>query len=98
MKGDATASWHVETTRGWRDERGHNLVVFWVQLELTDKVTAMVVARIERNPEQLCVQKDELHVVSDVVQKEVRTLGHCKDLQAKLVHPSVSVLGGPKQF
>jgi len=42
-------------TRGWRDERRHNFVVFRVQTESTGKVVAMVVARIERKPENFCV-------------------------------------------
>ena len=50
-RGYATTSWHDEVTRGWRDERRHNFVVFRVQTESTDKVVAMVVARIEQKPE-----------------------------------------------
>jgi hypothetical protein len=46
-RGDATTSWHNKVTRGQHDERGHNLVVFRVQIESTGKVAAMVVARIE---------------------------------------------------
>ena len=37
-------------------------------------------------------------VVSDVAQKGIRTLGHRKDQQAKLAHPFIRVLGGPKKF
>ena len=46
-RGDATISWHNKVTQGRHDERGHNLVVFRVQIESTGKVAAMVVARIE---------------------------------------------------
>ena len=46
-RGHATTSWHDEVTRGRRDERRHNLVVFRVQTESTGKVAAMVVAHIE---------------------------------------------------
>ena len=46
-----TTSWHNEVTRGRHDERQHNLIVFWVQTESTGKVAAMVIARIEQNPE-----------------------------------------------
>jgi hypothetical protein len=38
-------------TRGRRDKRRHNLVVFQVQTESTGKVAAMVVARIDQKPE-----------------------------------------------
>ena len=83
--------------RGRRDKRRHNLIAVCLQTESTGKVAAMVVARIERNPEQLCVE-DESQVVSDVVQKGVRTLIHCKILRAKLEHLFVRVLEGPDQF
>jgi hypothetical protein len=71
-RGNATTSWHDEVTRGRRDERQHNLVVLQVQTESTDKVTAMVVARIERKPEQLCTG-DEFKEVGYVVQKGLRS-------------------------
>ena len=54
-RGDATTSWQDKVTRGRRDERQHNLVVFRVQTESTGKVAAMVVAQIERKPENYCV-------------------------------------------
>ena len=44
------SSWHNELMRGWRDERQHNLVVFWAQTESSGKVAAVVVACIERKP------------------------------------------------
>jgi hypothetical protein len=96
-RGNATTSWHDEVTRGRCDERRHNLVVFPVQMESNGKVVAMVVAHIERKPDFFFIW-DESQVVSDVVQKGIRTLGHHKDQQAKLAHPFVRVLGGPKQF
>jgi hypothetical protein len=57
----------------------------------------MVVACIEQKPERICIG-DESQVVSDVAQKGIRTLGHRKDQQAKLAHPFIRVLGGPKKF
>ena len=50
-RGYATTSWHDKVTRGRCNERQHNLIVFRVQTESTDKVVAMVVARIEQKPE-----------------------------------------------
>ena len=57
----------------------------------------MVIARIERKPEQLCIG-DELQVVSVVAQKGIRILRFMKDLRTKLAHPFVKVLRGPDQF
>ncbi len=54
----------------------------------------MVIARIEHKPEQLRVG-DELQVVSNAVQKGVKTLRHCKDLRTKLAYPFARVLGSP---
>jgi hypothetical protein len=63
-------------------------------MELTGKVAAMVIARIERKPEQLCVGVgDESQHFSNVVQNELRTLRYCKDMLAKMEHPFVRVLG-----
>jgi hypothetical protein len=44
MRGDATASWHDKTTRGWCNERQHNLVVFRIQTEPTGMVAATVLS------------------------------------------------------
>ena len=57
----------------------------------------MVIARIERKPEQLCVG-DEFQEVSNVVQNRLRTLRHCKDMLAKMEHPFVRVSGCPNRF
>ena len=54
----------------------------------------MVIARIKRKPDRLCVG-DELQDLSNVVQNELRILRRCKDLQTKLTHPFIRVLGGP---
>jgi len=48
------------------------------QTELIGKVAAMVIARIERKPERLCVG-DELQDLSNVVQKGLRAQRHLKD-------------------
>jgi hypothetical protein len=69
-----------KTMRGRRIERGHNLVVIWLQTESTGEVTAMVIACIEHKPEQQLRVEDESQVVSNEVQKGIRTLRHCKDL------------------
>jgi hypothetical protein len=71
-RGNATTSWHDEVTRGWCNKRRHNLVVLQVQTESTDKVTAMVVARIEQKPERLCTG-DEFQEVGYVVKKGLRS-------------------------
>ena len=65
-----------------------------LQKKLTGEVAAMVIACIERKSEQLCVG-DESQDLSDVVQNGLRTLRHCKDLQAKLAYPFTRALGGP---
>ena len=44
-------SWRNKRTRGQRDERQHNLIVFRVQSESTGKVAAMAVAGIEQKSE-----------------------------------------------
>jgi len=51
-RGYATTSWHDKVTRGRHNERRHNLVVFRVQTESTDKVAAMVMACIERTSQE----------------------------------------------
>ena len=56
----------------------------------------MVIARIERKPERLCVG-DEFQEVSDVVQM-MSTLRHRKDMPAKMEHPFVRVSGCPNRF
>jgi hypothetical protein len=71
-----------------------NLVVFRVQTELIGKVAAMVIAHTEHKPEQLCIG-EESWVVSDVVQKRLRSCRHCKETQAKMKHLLGRVLGGP---
>ena len=54
----------------------------------------MVIAHIERKPEQMCVGDDSQHL-SNVVQNGLRTLRHHKDMRAKIMeHPLVRVLGG----
>ncbi len=47
-------------------------------MELIGEVAAMVVARIERKPEQLCAG-DEFEDVGYVVQKGLRAQRHLKD-------------------
>jgi len=54
------------------------LVLVGVQTEATGQVTAMVVARIERKPEQLCAG-DEFQEVGYVVKKGLRARRHLKD-------------------
>ncbi len=63
-------------------------------MKLIGKATSMVTACIECKPVQLGIGK-ELQVVSNVVQYGLITYRHCKDLQAKMEHPYVRVLGGP---
>ncbi len=58
------------------DEKG--LVLVGVQTEATDKVTAIVVARIEQKQERLCAG-DELEEAGYVVQKGLRARRHLKD-------------------
>jgi hypothetical protein len=94
IRGDATTSWHDKTTTGRCDERRQNLVVVWLQMESIGEVAAMVIACIERKPEQLCVGDESQHL-SDVVQNGLRTLRHRKDMLAKLEHPFARVSGGP---
>ncbi len=53
------------------------LVLFLVQTESIGKVTAVVVARIERKPVGLGVG-DKLYEVGDVVQKGLRSRRHPK--------------------
>jgi hypothetical protein len=53
------------------------LVLVGVQTEVTGQVAAMVVARIEQKPEQLCTG-DEFEEVSYVVQKGIRAQRHLK--------------------
>jgi hypothetical protein len=57
----------------------------------------MVIARIERKPERLCVG-DEFQEVSDVVQNGLRTLRHHKDMLAKMEYSFVRVSGCPNNF
>jgi len=73
------------------------LILVGVQTEATGQVTAMVVARTERKPEQLCVG-DEFQEVRYVVQNGLRTLRHRKDMRAKMEQPFVRVLGCPNRF
>ena len=54
----------------------------------------MVIARIERKPEQLCAG-DDFQEVSYVVQKGLRSQRHLKDERPKMGHLFVRVLGGP---
>ena len=75
------------------DDKEH-LVVVRIHMDASSDVTAMVIACIERKPEQLCVGNESQHH-SDVVQNGLRTLRHGKDLRTKLAHPFVRVLGGP---
>ncbi len=91
-RGNATTSWRVKTARGRRNERRHNLIVVWLQTESIGEVAAMVVARIDRKPEGLCVGDESQHL-SDVVQNGLRTLRHRKDMPAKMEHPFVRVSG-----
>jgi hypothetical protein len=70
------------------------IILAGVQTESIGQVTAMVVARIERKPEQLCAG-DKLQEVGYVVQKGLRARRHLKDMLAKMEHPFVRVLGGP---
>ena len=77
-RGYATTSWHNKVTRGWRNKRQHNLVVFRVQMESTDKVAAMVVARIERKLE-VWGPGEENEEVGNVVQKGLRARRHLND-------------------
>jgi hypothetical protein len=53
-RGDATTSWHDKTTPGRCNKRQYNLKLIRVQMEAIGEVAAMVVARIEQKPEQLC--------------------------------------------
>ena len=75
------------------DEKGLILILVGVQKEATGQVTAMVVARIELKLEKLCAG-DELQVLSDVVQKDLRSFRHMKDQQTKIAHCFVRVLRG----
>ena len=68
-----------------------HLVVIWIHTDAIGEVAAMVIARIGRKPERLCVG-DESQDLSNVVQNGLRTLRHCKDLRTKLAHPFVRVL------
>ena len=89
-RGDATTSWRIKTTRGRRNERRHNLIVVWLHTESIGEVAAMVVARLDRKPEGLCVGDESQHL-SDVVQHGLRTFRHHKDMQAKIGHLFVRV-------
>ena len=92
--GDATTSWHDKTTPGLRDERQHSLIVFRVHTESTGEVAAMVMLVLSVNtPERLGVG-DELQVVSDVVQKDLRSSRNMKDQQTKKAHCFARVLRG----
>ncbi len=77
-RGDATTSWQDKMTPGRCDERRHNLVLVRIQTEAPGQVTAMVVARIEQKPEQLCAG-EEFQEVGYVVQKGLRARRHLKD-------------------
>ncbi len=68
-----------------------------LQKKSIGQVTAMVIARIEQKPEQLCAG-DEFQEVGYVVQKGLRSRRHHKDLRAKYAHPFVRVVGGPTLF
>jgi hypothetical protein len=94
-RGYATTSWHDEVKRGRHNERQHNLVVFQVQIESSNKVAAMVIARIERKPERLSAGDESQHL-SDVVQNGLKTLRHHKDMRAKMAHPFIRVSGAKR--
>ena len=96
-RGDATISWHNETTPGWCEKRQHNLLVVWLQTESIGEVAAIVIARIKRKPERLCVGDESQHL-SNVVQNGLRTLRHHTDMRAKMEHPSVRVSGCPNKL
>jgi hypothetical protein len=67
-------------------------------MESTGQVTAMVVAHIiDRKPERLCAG-NEFQEVGYVVQNELRTLRHRKEMPAKMEHPFVRVSGCPNRF
>ncbi len=74
-----------------------HLIVIRLQTELIGEVAAMVIARIERKPERLCVGDESQHL-SDVVQNGLRTLRHCMDMPAKMEHSFVRVSGRPNRF
>ena len=57
----------------------------------------MVVACIDRKPEELCVGDESQHL-SDVVQNGLRTLRHHKDMLAKMEYSFVRVSGCPNNF
>ena len=57
----------------------------------------MVIARIERKPERLCVG-DEFQEVGDVVQNGLRARRHVEDMLTKMEHPFVRVSGCPNRF
>jgi hypothetical protein len=76
---DLEAKSHIRRQAGDNEKR---LILGGVQTEATYQmtVTAMVVARIEQKPEQLCARdRDELQVVSNVVQEDLRSFRHMKD-------------------
>ena len=79
---------------GWHNKRQHNLIVVGLHTESAGEVTAMVIACIECKPEWLCLG-DELQVVSNVVQKDDRTLRNCNHMPAKMAHPFIRVLENP---
>ena len=64
---------------------------------LIGKLSAMVIARIERKPEQLCVGDESQHL-SNVAQNGLRTLRHHKDMHTKMEHPFGRVSGCPNRF
>ena len=69
---------HCEAKSGIMRQAGNNkehLIFVRLQTDAIGKVAAMVIACIERKPEQFCVG-DESQVVSNVVQNELRALRH----------------------
>ena len=61
-------------------------------MESTDKVAAMVIARIKCKPERLSARDESQHL-SNVVQNGLKTLRHRKDMRAKMKHPFIRVSG-----
>ncbi len=61
------------------------------------EVTSMVIAHIERKPVRLGIG-EESKVVLNVVQYGLISSRHCKDLQAKVEHPFVRVVGASQNL